>query len=378
MSTLKLPVKLTKNERLALSDEQAAELNALEAVEAEKKAVNSGYNASIKKHKLSMHDRNQGILTGVLDREVEVRQLLDADKGRVKVIRLDTFEIVSDRPMDDEERQLRLEDLGPTKTAKTDDEERERADEQKNAATPEEAEKLRSERITEEVNDRCMSIVAGLMLMVKVEPAVDGGGVTLRIEEGEIVAEATGETESAARGELAQAVVRMVMDAEVKKTIAAAAKSTVAEVAPSAFVQARYDAIAPEITVVEDAERGAFVARFETPISVMDAEGDTEDAAREGLRAKLFAKFAEDEAKLAGGGAAPKVGLKAPPKANGKPKTNGAEPDAAAGSAAKPKAPKPTPPADDGAAPGPESFCEPGCAETHVHEFKPGEEGLQF
>ena len=386
MATMNLPVKLTKEERLSLALEQAVEQRALEAVEAEKKAADAGFNATIKRHKKSIHERNEGIDTGIIDREVPVRQLLDVERGRVKVIRLDTFEVVSDRPMDDAERQLRLEGTGespgaqpPTTTKKTAAEDAEKSEEQTTAATPEEAEKIRSERLAEEAKDRIMTVVSGLMLLAKVEDAGEGA-VTIRVEEGEIVAEATSPYEQFARGKLAQELVRIVTEIEVKKAAAAMPEVKVASPEPSAFCLARYDAIAGEIIAGANPETGAWVAKYETPLAVMEAEGDDEAAARAALRAKLLAKFAEDEAKLAGGSAPPKTGLKAPPK-NGKgathkrhddgppPEAPPAPPEAAAGDGAAPKPPAPDAPAGGGAAPEGE-LCTEDCAISHIHTEK--------
>jgi hypothetical protein len=342
MGTMSLPVKLSKAERLALALEQATEQRALEIVEAEKKLANNGFNAKIKEHKASIHDRNEAIDTGIIDREVEVRQLLDVDKGRVKVVRLDTYEIVSDRPMDDEERQLRLEGTGPTKTDKTADEERERADEERDAATPEEAEQIRAERLTEEENERIMMQVAGLMLMATIE-AAEGGDVTMRVEHDGIVAEATAESETQARVELSHAVLAMVQAAAQKKAREAAA-AVVATYSPA--VTARADAYLADAVVTQELDM--FVARYETPTHVMEGSGATADDARAALRAKMLEKFAAEEAKLrADGGLSnpPKTGLKAPKGAKGK----AAEP---------PPAPDPELDVCDGE----------GCEKPHVHD----------
>lgn len=163
-------------------------------------------------------------------------------------------------------------------------------------------------------------------------------------------------------------------EAEALRAERLARERAESEPTPSAFVAARYAAIEGEILVsAPAADLGDFLARYETPVSIIEALGETEEAAREALRVKLFAKFAEDEAKLAGLSAPPKIGLVVPHKtgANGKGKTNGH---------AKPAAPPPVPaPVDEDLGAPPEfPTCEPGCTDAHVHAFAPGEDGIRF
>jgi hypothetical protein len=152
MPTLRLPVQLNDQEKLVVSGDLSAAITALEEVEAEKKEITKGFNERIKEFKTSVHTLNVSLVTGTCEREVEIEEWEDLDTGLVKTKRLDTGEIIKTRPLDPEERQLKIGiGLGDIQAhlAGLD-----KTEEQLAAMTPEEAEQMRAERLADEAADR--------------------------------------------------------------------------------------------------------------------------------------------------------------------------------------------------------------------------------
>lgn len=168
MSTLRLPVRLTDEDRLHIQGDLSLALSGLEAAESAKKASNAEHNARIKSLKLTIHDHNSGLVAGVIYREVEVRDEKDFATGKTRTIRLDTGEEVISKDIDPDERQTVL---GlPAPGSKLVDVGGDASDEQRDASTPEEAEAMRAERLANERAERISAAVSEARARIVVLP----------------------------------------------------------------------------------------------------------------------------------------------------------------------------------------------------------------
>lgn len=142
--TLKLTVPFTVERELEMHREIAEKLADIHAIEEQKKRI-AGLKARIEELRL-------GIDAKIAEEDVEVEDFEDVETGLIKRRRVDTGEFLSSRPMDPEERQLRLGGVSDELKAKLSD--LNKTEEQVVASTPEEAEEIRNQRLLQEQRDR--------------------------------------------------------------------------------------------------------------------------------------------------------------------------------------------------------------------------------
>jgi hypothetical protein len=202
MPTLMLPCTLTDEDRLRISSEQTAEITAQEQVEGAKKAAVKDFNVAIKQHRAKVHDFNESLRTGTELRDIEVEERPDYVAGIVFIHRLDTGECVKQRAIDPDERQLKNGLQGPQVLDGGKADEAARADEQRDASTPEEAEALRAERLANERADRISAAVVearGRITVVQRDGESSEQGFDATLQFGNRVLAAWAETEDVAR-----------------------------------------------------------------------------------------------------------------------------------------------------------------------------------
>lgn len=213
MPTLRLPVPLTVNEKLTVSDEMSTAITALETVKKEKAEVVKVFNGRIKTHETTIHDLNEALKTGTVEREVEVREDIDYPAGVVRTMRLDTDPPteVSTRAIDPDERQIGLGLDSPKLTTVDGD----RAEEQVEASTPEEAEQLYAERLAQEKAERISAAVTVAREQVTIETMPEGGPkwrATVKYGERELAAH--GETPEEAKEKVIEILVAALQEDE--------------------------------------------------------------------------------------------------------------------------------------------------------------------
>lgn len=145
--TLKLDVPMTIEKELEIHREISKVLNEIKAIEVQK--------ARIKGLRERADALNMSVELQTVEADVDCEEWEDIETGLVKKKRLDTGEIFATRPMDPEERQVKLKIAG-----KSFDEiqamigDLNKTEEQVVASTPEEAEELRNQRLLQEQRDR--------------------------------------------------------------------------------------------------------------------------------------------------------------------------------------------------------------------------------
>jgi uncharacterized FlaG/YvyC family protein len=101
----KLPCELTRDEKLSKAEEMAASLKVRAEVELEAKSKADEFKSEMKRLDRTIGDRAEEIRTGVEYRQVECTERGDYRRNQVSIIRLDTGEVVRQRPMRVDERQ---------------------------------------------------------------------------------------------------------------------------------------------------------------------------------------------------------------------------------------------------------------------------------
>jgi hypothetical protein len=151
MGTMRLAVPLTDTELLAVSGDISIKLDKIEQVEREKKSALKDFNAEIESLEKSVHTLNQQFKSKAVYRDVDVDVVTDEVTGKRVTIRQDTGKIVSTEEMDPDEKQLSIggRSLIDGAISKADAP----TDEQIAAASPEEAERMRADRLAAEKAD---------------------------------------------------------------------------------------------------------------------------------------------------------------------------------------------------------------------------------
>lgn len=107
-----LPVMLTDDERLEKADELAEASQAVDNANANKRYVLSQMQTEIKTAE-ARREKLAGIVSSKREyREVTVEVQFDFEKGEYREIRTDTGELVTQRSMTDDERQISILDPG--------------------------------------------------------------------------------------------------------------------------------------------------------------------------------------------------------------------------------------------------------------------------
>jgi len=108
LKTGTLPCLITDEERLQFGRDQARAAKNLQETQAAKKRA-AAYHASQEKEIQASIDRLAGIIdSGIEWREVECEEIIDYDLGYRRVVRLDTGETVTSRPLTRKECQLAM------------------------------------------------------------------------------------------------------------------------------------------------------------------------------------------------------------------------------------------------------------------------------
>lgn len=107
--TLDLRCRLTPDEWRKLAEASADAFNRLEESKGEAKEVASQYKATQDKLSATIKEASLKIASGFETRPVECEEVIDYERGRVTTTRLDTFEVVSERPLTNAERQRGLD-----------------------------------------------------------------------------------------------------------------------------------------------------------------------------------------------------------------------------------------------------------------------------
>lgn len=299
MGTMRLPVELTDAEMLEAGKRMSKALDDLEAVKAKKREAVSGFNAEIKGFEGTVHTLNEVLKSGAEEREVEVREEPDYAAGMVRVIRVDTGVQVTMRSIDPDERQVKLGLVPPTVEDKAREEAAARADEQ-DAATPEEAEFIREQRLKREQAERRAALVAELWPQITVtpgDPNLAQDLVVASVTYGGISYSADAEHEGDAKNALIDTVLAIASEKVADSAPPAPPAAT--RLVYSEKVTALVDELMPKVQYLQeqDATRDTadwWVARVETPAWVAEVGGPTQVRAQEVMRAKLLSVFAEE------------------------------------------------------------------------------------
>lgn len=103
--TRDLPCRLTQDEILDRGRQQAREVVKLQTVQAEKKTVTAELGAQEKKHLEEVHRLARIVTSGQEWRAVECDESVDLRQGVVRLVRMDTGEEISCRPLTAKEKQ---------------------------------------------------------------------------------------------------------------------------------------------------------------------------------------------------------------------------------------------------------------------------------
>ena len=111
MQTVKrnLLYKFSSLELKVIAQEMAIRVEELDKVEEEKKAVNDGFKAKIDTLKGQIRGAAHKINTGQEQRLIDCRVDKDFATNQVRVVRLDTQEVVEERALTPDERQQMME-----------------------------------------------------------------------------------------------------------------------------------------------------------------------------------------------------------------------------------------------------------------------------
>lgn len=104
-----LRVEFTDEERKGMSLDLARFVNELEQKKLQKKDVVKSIDAEIAKHESSISMLATKVHDGYEYRNVDCIRTFDYDKGDVSIMRVDTEEIIKERPITEEEKQVNLE-----------------------------------------------------------------------------------------------------------------------------------------------------------------------------------------------------------------------------------------------------------------------------
>lgn len=304
MPTLRLPCALSDADRLVVSADLTQVIYARELEEAAKKEATKEHNGRIKTHKAREHELNEALRTGSIDREVEVEERADYDRGVVETFRLDTTPpvVVKVRNIDPDERQIKLNEAVINATAADGPP----TEEQEVAESPEHAKEIREARLAEEAKERAREdrLTAWLAMVLPKCEVFD----VIDAEEGadrydarapevfgpEVKLSATGQDPDEARAALRELLVEMWRkDDERRET---ARQERILEKVGAVWA----GVVTSTVAVGDGGDAPDYViAKLDLGATVMEAQGVDEGEARRNIRAKLIAKFEAEEAEIA-------------------------------------------------------------------------------
>lgn len=108
----KFPFPLSEESKAAVATELASAIQEIESLDGEKKSVVAEYNGRVKVVQQRIHTLSYKVTSGEEMRSVDCELKLNYTKLIATLVRLDTQEVVNDRPMTDEERQMTFDDCG--------------------------------------------------------------------------------------------------------------------------------------------------------------------------------------------------------------------------------------------------------------------------
>lgn len=108
-----LECRLTDSEKMAAAKEFAVQLNEAKRLNLELKSVTAEMRQKIKEAMSTVNTKAEEVRTGVQKRDVDCDRVYDYDAGEVRVIRLDTDEVIEERRMLTHERQTELPGTAP-------------------------------------------------------------------------------------------------------------------------------------------------------------------------------------------------------------------------------------------------------------------------
>ncbi|MBV8427823.1 MAG: hypothetical protein JOZ88_11335 [Hyphomicrobiales bacterium] len=168
--TKRLPVKLLDADLLGVAADMSGQISELDRLILEKREANRLINGRISTLRVQISALNRKLVTKAEDRDIDVELTRDVVRKQIRIVRLDTSEVVEERAMRPEELQMSIEDtIAPPKKAEApakapkaggrriqlaNQEAADRAEEQRLATTPEEAEEMRAERLAAERAER--------------------------------------------------------------------------------------------------------------------------------------------------------------------------------------------------------------------------------
>ncbi len=106
--TRKLSVPLSAKEKENAIKNLVAKMDLVEALEEEKKAMVDGFKAKITQAKADIMNARQLVRNGAEIRDVNCQEIRDYKAGQFRIIRMDTEEVVDERPLTKEERQTHI------------------------------------------------------------------------------------------------------------------------------------------------------------------------------------------------------------------------------------------------------------------------------
>lgn len=117
-----LPCQMSEQERLLKSMALAQKLDELDRVQLEKKAANDAFKERLNACHDAVSSLSREVRTGMEERPIECTENARYDDMMVDLIRMDTGEVVSSRPMHPSERQQALQ-LSSSDDERDDDDE---------------------------------------------------------------------------------------------------------------------------------------------------------------------------------------------------------------------------------------------------------------
>jgi hypothetical protein len=104
---------LTDEERRVAANSLAKTLSELEDVEKERKVVNSSFKTKYDGLKRKIAYLGSSVLTGEDQRSIECTRITNYTKGTMVLIRVDTGQVVEERSLSNDEKQMEFDDNTP-------------------------------------------------------------------------------------------------------------------------------------------------------------------------------------------------------------------------------------------------------------------------
>lgn len=103
------PFPLGEQGKAEVANKLAAAIQQLESIEGQKKAADAGFNGQMKSIQQQIHTLSYKVINNEEMRSIVCDLQLNYTKQTATLIRTDTNEVVQERPMTDEEKQMDLD-----------------------------------------------------------------------------------------------------------------------------------------------------------------------------------------------------------------------------------------------------------------------------